>query len=251
MRSRDECYHTLEWNILGTINLLWIMKKHCPDAHLVKLGSMSIYGATDQLIPESGKPYPYDPPSFYHISKAADSMNTRKCAEWWGIRATDVHQGVVYGHVYDTRFDYDQCFGTVLNRFITQALAGHPLTVYGKGGQSRGFIHLQNSIECLELAVKNPAAPGEYRVFNQLTEQFPIMDVAKLVAAETGAKIEHIENPRIENENHRYKIVYEALLKLGLKPILMKDILGQTIEKVEPFKQNIKQEVIMPTASWR
>ena len=251
MRSHEDSYKTQEWNILGTLNLLWIMREVCPDAHLVKLGSMTVYGSPDFEIPESGDPYPYDPASFYHISKAADSINTRKCAQWWNLRTSDVHQGVVYGHMYDTRFDYDQCFGTVLNRFITQALSNHPLTVYGSGGQSRGFIYLQNSVECLELAIRNPAKKGEYRVFNQLTEKFPIIEIARLVSSVTGAKIEHLENPRIEKESHQYKIVHKALLKLGLKPIFMKDVITKIIDAVAPYKNKINKNVIMPTTGWR
>jgi UDP-sulfoquinovose synthase len=251
MRGRKDSMNTQKSNILGTLNLLWIMKEVCPDAHLVKLGSMSVYGSPDNLIEECGKPYPYDPPSFYHISKAADSINSRKCAEWWNLRITDVQQGVVYGHLYDTRFDYDQCFGTVLNRFIVQSLIGHPLTVYGTGSQSRGFIYLKNSIECLELAIRNPAERGQYRVFNQLTEKFPIIEIANLVSKRTGAKIEHIQNPRIERENYNYQIIHKALLNLGLKPILMKDVLGDIIKAITPFTSRVKEEVMMPTAQWR
>ena len=145
MQSQKNSYSTQQNNVLGTLNLLWAMKEVCPNAHLIKLGSMTVYGSPKTKIPESGKPYPYDPASLYHTSKAADSINVRKCAYWWNLRTTDIHQGVVYGHIYDTRFDYDQCFGTVLNRFIAQVARNKPLIVYGKGGQSRGFIYIKNN----------------------------------------------------------------------------------------------------------
>ena len=183
-------------------------------------------GRTDVL------PYPKQPGSFYHLSKVHDSHNMLFACRIWGMRATDLNQGVVYGQETDettmhpdlaTRFDYDAVFGTVLNRFCVQAVVGHPLTVYGKGGQTRGMLDIRDTLACVELALLHPPAEGEYRVFNQFTESFSVLQMAEMVAdAYPGAvRIEHVEDPRVEKEEHYYRAAHTKLLDLGLVPHLL------------------------------
>ena len=249
MMDASHALFTQRNNILGTMTLLWAIKHCCPSTHLIKLGTMGVYGTPDDVIPEDDVSYAYDPASFYHNSKAADSINIRKACMWWGLKATDLHQGVVYGHYQGTRFDYDSYFGTVINRFLTQALAGHDLTVYGKGGQTRGFININDTLRCIEIALENPS--DGYRVFNQLTELFSINYLAQEVCALTGAKISHIENPRFEKEEHFYSVVHQKLLKLGLKPRLLKDELPHIWKSIQPYKNRVIESVILPKTTWR
>ena len=191
MASREQAVETQYTNVIGTLNLLFFLRDHAPDCHLVKLGTMGEYGTPNIDIEEGfieiehkGRkdtlPFPKLPGSLYHLSKVHDSNNIHFACRVWGLRSTDLNQGVVYGIETDetaqderlcTRFDYDEWFGTVLNRFCVQAVVGHPLTVYGKGGQTRGFLNIRDTLQCVELAVNNPADAGEYRVFNQFTEQ--------------------------------------------------------------------------------
>lgn len=247
MIDREHAVETQRNNILGTMNVLWAIKG--TDIHLIKLGSMGVYGTPDADIPETDAPIAYDPASFYHISKAADSINIRKACQWWGINATDLHQGVVYGHMEGTRFDYDEYFGTVINRFLVQALVDMPLTVYGAGGQTRGFINIKDTMACIQLAIENPAKG--YRVFNQLTEIFSVNYLARQIGELTGAKIEHLDNPRYEREEHYYKPKYEALLKLGLEPRFLKDELPLIWDILQPYKNMVKLEVIKPKTKWK
>src|SRR6478609_2900598 len=223
MQSVDHAVITQQANVIGTLKLLWAIREHTPDAHLVKLGTMGEYGTPNIDIEEGyleithkGRtdvlPYPKLPASLYHCSKVHDSTNIHFACRMWGLRATDLNQGVVYGIETDetalderlcTRFDYDEIFGTALNRFCVEAVIGHPLTVYGKGGQTRGFLNIRDTLECVELAVTNPAGRGEFRVFNQFTEQFTIAELAQLVR-ETGesvgyqVEIQSFPNPRVE-----------------------------------------------------
>ena len=206
MKSRETAVETQYSNVIGTLNLLFAIRDQVPDAHLVKLGTMGEYGTPNIDIEEGfieiehkGRkdtlPFPKLPGSLYHLSKVHDSHNIHFACRIWGLRATDLNQGVVYGVETDesadderliTRFDYDQYFGTVLNRFCTQAVIGHPLTVYGEGGQTRGFLNIRDTLQCVELAVSNPADLGEFRVFNQFTEQFSVGELAELVRASAG-----------------------------------------------------------------
>jgi UDP-sulfoquinovose synthase len=227
MIDRAHAVFTQVNNVVGTLNLLFALHELRPDCHLVKLGTMGEYGTPDIDIEEGflevhhrGRrdvlPYPKQPGSFYHLSKVHDSHNVMFCCRAWGLRATDLNQGIVYGTVTDetsrhpglvTRFDYDDVFGTALNRFCVQAAIGHPLTVYGTGGQTRGFLDIRDTIRCIELAILHPPAAGEYRVFNQFTEQFSIGELAERVraaAADVGlaVTIAQLVNPRIEREAH-------------------------------------------------
>src|SRR5215211_2910179 len=201
MIDRQHAVFTQTNNITGTLNLLYALADHAPDSHLVKLGTMGEYGTPNIDIEEGyitiehkGRsdtlPFPKQPGSWYHASKVHDSHNIMLGCKIWGLRATDLNQGVVYGLdtpeiAYDerlrTRFDYDGVFGTALNRFLVQAVAGLPLTIYGQGGQTRGFLDIRDTLACVELAIRHPAARGEFRVFNQFTEQFNVADLAATV----------------------------------------------------------------------
>ncbi len=263
-------------NITGMLNLLWAMKDISPDSHLVKLGTMGEYGTPNIDIEEGfieihhkGRkdvlPFPKQPGSFYHLSKVHDSHNIMFACRSWKLRSTDLNQGIVYGIETDetelderlaTSFHYDETFGTVLNRFCVQAVEGIPLTVYGKGGQKRGFLNIRDTVRCVELAITNPADRGEYRVFNQFTESFSVLDIAKRVASRGTnlgykATISHLDNPRVETEEHYYNPTHTKLLDLGLEPHLLDEaFIDDTLKKVEKFRHRIKPEVILPRTKW-
>jgi UDP-sulfoquinovose synthase len=263
-------------NVAGTLNLIWAIKTFAPKCHLVKLGTMGEYGTPNIDIEEGfieiehkGRrdvlPFPCQPGSFYHLSKVHDSHNIRFACKIWKLAATDLHQGVVYGIDTDetqldrrfaTSFHYDEIFGTALNRFCVQAVAGIPLTVYGKGGQNRGFLNIRDTLRCVELAVTNAAQDGEYRVFNQFTETFSVSDLAHLVvdqAQKLGiqATIEHSQNPRVELEEHYYNPANSRLLELGLRPHFLSDVLVESMLRgIDHYKDRIKFEIIQPRVLW-
>jgi UDP-sulfoquinovose synthase len=277
MIDRDHAWETQRNNVEGTLNLLYAMHEVAPDSHLVKLGTMGEYGTPDIDIEEgyidiehNGRtarlPFPKTPNSFYHLSKVHDSHNMQFACRIWGLRSTDLNQGVVYGLHTDetelddrllTRFDYDELFGTALNRFCVQAVIGHPITVYGTGGQRRGFLNIRDTLQCVELATRNPAAVGEMRVFNQFTETFSVMELATEVcdaANELGynARIEHFDNPRVELEEHYYNPTHTGLVDLGLKPRLLSEELIETmLHTVERFKDRVNPRAIAPATRWR
>jgi UDP-sulfoquinovose synthase len=277
MQSRETAVETQYTNVIGTLNLLFAMRDHVPDAHLVKLGTMGEYGTPNIDIEEGyieiehkGRkdtlPFPKLPGSLYHLSKVHDSHNIHFACRIWGLRATDLNQGVVYGIETEetaldprlvTRFDYDGVFGTVLNRFCVQAVIGKPLTVYGKGGQTRGFLNIRDTLQCVELAVETPAAAGEFRVFNQFTEQFSVRQLAELVV-ESGAEldievqIDEHENPRVEAEEHYYNAVHDKLQALGLKPSLLGDELVRSmLSEIGENRERIIESAIEPNATWK
>jgi len=276
-KSREHAVFTQYNNVVNTLNVLWAMNEYTPDAHLVKLGTMGEYGTPDIDIEEgfidishNGRsdtlPFPKLPGSWYHLSKVHDSHNIHFASRVWGTRATDLNQGVVYGIETEetklddrllTRFDYDEVFGTALNRFCLQAVIGHPLTVYGKGGQTRGYLNILDTLQCVELAVTNPADAGEYRVFNQFTEQFSIVELAEIVqraGKEYGLEVsmEHIENPRFEKEEHYYNAKHTKLLDLGLKPHLLSETLVESMfEQIQKYKDRVTSEHIMPETTWQ
>jgi UDP-sulfoquinovose synthase len=253
------------------------MAELAPDAHLVKLGTMGEYGTPNIDIEEGfitiyhkGRsdtlPFPKMPGSLYHLSKVHDSHNIQFACRTWGLRSTDLNQGVVYGIETDettldprlaTRFDYDEVFGTALNRFCLQAVIGHPLTVYGRGGQTRGYLNIVDTLRCVELAVLNPPEPGEYRVFNQFTEQFSILDLARQVrdaGAAYGLPVEvrHLDNPRVESEDHYYNPAHMKLLDLGLDPHLLSETLIESMfSAIERHKDRVILDHIMPSTRWR
>jgi UDP-sulfoquinovose synthase len=243
------------------------------DIHLVKLGTMGEYGQPNIDIEEGwieiehkGRKdrmiYPKKPGSFYHCSKVHDSHNIEFGCRIWGLRATDLNQGVVYGADTEqtklddrlaTRFDYDAVFGTVLNRMVIQAVLGHPLTVYGNGSQTRGLINIVDTVECIRLASENPADRGEFRVFNQMTETMSINEIAETIVNEFPgtATIEHTENPRVEIYDHYYKVVHTALEGLGLKPTLLSmTLIDHLFDVVERYRERVDMAAIRPTVKW-
>ena len=261
-------------NVIGTLNLLFAMK-HTDnlDCHLIKLGTMGEYGTPNIDIEEgyleihhNGRsdtlPFPKLPGSFYHASKVHDSTNIHLACRIWGIRATDLNQGIVYGIDTEetlshpdlrTSFHYDATFGTVINRFVTQAVLGLPLTVYGNGSQTRGFLNIKDTLRCVELAMKTPAEEGEFRVFNQFTEEFSIMDLAMKVrhASPIPVFIENIPNPRVEKENHYYNARHDNLRHLGLVPnLITEDVLSNMIAQVEEHKLSVRLETLLPKIEW-
>jgi UDP-sulfoquinovose synthase len=263
-------------NVTGTLNVLWAIRKVVPECRLVKLGTMGEYGTPNIDIEEGfieiehkGRkdmlPFPCQPGSFYHLSKVHDSHNVRFACRVWGLAATDLHQGVVYGVETDetklderlaTSFHYDEVFGTALNRFCVQAVARIPLTVYGKGGQMRGFLNIRDTLRCVELAIVNPAKPGECRVFNQFTETFNISQLAELVVEQAkklgiSASISTLQNPRVELEEHYYNPAHTKLLALGLEPHLLSEVLIESfIDRIKAFQSRIKRDVILPRVKW-
>ncbi len=276
MISRRHAVETQRNNVEGTLNVLFAMRDITPDAHLVKLGTMGEYGTPNIDIEEGyieiehkGRtdtlPFPKIPGSMYHLSKVHDSHNVHFACRIWGLRATDLNQGVVYGirtaeteldEKLCTRFDYDEVFGTVLNRFCVQAVVGYPLSIYGKGGQTRGFLNVIDTLQCIKLATENPAEPGDFRVFNQFTEQFSVRDLAAIVHR-VGEKmginvvIEPVKDPRIEAEEHYYNATHTKLLELGLKPHLLTDeVVEHLIETIQRYKDRILLEPIAPKTRW-
>jgi UDP-sulfoquinovose synthase len=277
MIDREHAVFTMDNNVIGTLNVLYAIKDFCPNCHLVKLGTMGEYGTPNIDIEEGyieitykGRkdrlPYPKQPNSFYHLSKVHDSHNIMFACKTWGLRATDLNQGVVYGVETTetqidprlaTRFDYDQIYGTVLNRFCAQAVIGYPLTVYGQGGQTRGYINIQDTMKCIEIAVMNPANTGEFRVFNQFVETFSVMQLAEIVercVKKLGltVQINHLSNPRTEPENHYYNAVNTSLLKLGLNPHYLEDtVLVSIMKKALEFSSRIDKNLLEPSVDWR
>ena len=276
MIDRKHAVETQRNNVEGTLNVLFAMRDITPDAHLVKLGTMGEYGTPDIDIEEGfieithkGRsdtlPYPKLPGSMYHLSKVHDSHNIHFACRIWGLRSTDLNQGVVYGIRTDetdlderlcTRFDYDEVLGTALNRFCVQAVVGYPLTVYGKGGQTRGFLNIIDTLQCVRLAVENPAAPGEFRVFNQFTEQWSVRDLAERVqrvGAGMGINVtvDSVADPRIEAEEHYYNATHTKLLELGLEPHLLTDeVVAHLIETIQRYKDRILLRPIAPKTKW-
>jgi UDP-sulfoquinovose synthase len=276
MIDRAHAVGTHRNNVEGTLNVLFAMRDLAPDAHLVKLGTMGEYGTPDIDIEEGfievhhkGRsdvlPYPKLPGSMYHLSKVHDSHDIHFACRVWNLRATDLNQGVVYGIRTDetdlderlcTRFDYDEVLGTALNRFCVQAVVGYPLTVYGRGGQTRGFLNIIDTIQCVRLALEHPAGAGEFRVFNQFTEQFSVRDLAERVhrvGTDMGiaVRIERVIDPRIEAEEHYYNAAHTRLLELGLKPHLLTDeVVAHLIETIQRYKDRILLEPIAPKTKW-
>jgi UDP-sulfoquinovose synthase len=277
MIDRRHAVETQVNNVVGNLNLLFALRDYAPDCHLVKLGTMGEYGTPNIDIEEGwieiehkGRkdvlPFPKLPHSLYHLSKVHDSHNIEFACRVWDLRATDLNQGVVYGIETDetalddrlcTRFDYDEHFGTALNRFCVQGVIGHPLTVYGSGGQTRGFLNIRDTLRCVELAVENPAERGEFRVFNQFTEQFNILELAELVqraGRHLGyeVRVDHLENPRREKEDHYYNATHTKLLDLGLEPnYLGEELVESVLHTIERYKDRVIDHSIRPKTRWK
>lgn len=294
MIDRWRCYDTHINNVMGTLNLLYAIQGMCPEAHLVKLGSMGEYGTPScniqegriperclrgdkpvkigaiegnmyPMCPMQGLPFPRQPNSWYHLTKVHDSHNIDFACRNWGLRSTDIMQGIVFGVTVKenapiehlTRFDYDEYFGTAINRFCAQVVVGHPITIYGSGNQIRGFLPLKDSIQCLTLAIENPPKLGEYRVLNQFESVYSIKELATRVYAQAAyadikwSKMAHVENPRKESEDHYYNPVHQKLFNMGYKPTM--DInaeIERLIKDLLPYKDRIKKSVLMPKTRW-
>ena len=277
MKGREACIFTQQNNIIGNLNLLFAMKKYCPEAHLIKLGTLGEYGTPNIDIEEgwldivhNGRKdrllYPKKPGSFYHLSKVHDSHNIEFACRIWDFKCTDLNQGVVYGintkeigneEGLATSFHYDEIFGTVINRFVTQASLGLDLTVYGEGTQKRGYLNINDTMRCVELSALNPADKGEFRVFNQYTETFTINDIAKKVLKaskelDINIQAKKIENPRIEQQNHYYNPTNKSLVDLGLEPIeLNNSLLTDLIKKIKNYSENVIRDTLNPTIKWK
>ncbi len=276
MIDRQHAVYTQHNNVIGTLNVLFAIRELATDCHLVKLGTMGEYGTPNIDIEEgfieiehNGRrdvlPFPKQAGSFYHLTKVHDSNNMMFACKVWGLRATDLNQGVVYGTVtlqterdsrLVNRFDYDDVYGTALNRFCAEAAIDYPLTVYGKGGQTRGFLDIRDTVRCINLAILNPPERGEYRVFNQFTEQFSVEQLAQLVveaARKLGitAQIEHLANPRMEAEEHYYNAKHTRLLDLGLEPYYLSDsLLDSLLNIAMEHRERVDPDVIAPRVTW-
>ncbi|MCL5437627.1 MAG: NAD-dependent epimerase/dehydratase family protein [Candidatus Thermoplasmatota archaeon] len=278
MLGLKQASETMQKNIISTMNLIYGVHDMVPDCHILKLGTMGEYGTPNLDIPEgffeveyNGRkdylPFPRNAGSWYHWTKVHDSNNLMFANKVWGTRITDVMQGVVYGtrttditdpHKF-SRFDIDEVWGTALNRFCAQAIAGLPITPYGKGGQSRGFLSLEDSITCLTLGLEKPPAKGEYRVFNQFDQHYSVNDLAEKVKEvyekKFGKKatIKHVPNPRVEKEEHYYNPESRKLRGLGYSPKgdLQKDLV-KIMQDVNDHRDRVMalKDVIMPRTVW-
>ncbi len=276
MRGHREAVFTLTNNLVSTANVIHAVKAHNLDCHIVKLGTMGVYGTPNIDIEEGylevshkGRShtflYPRTPGSLYHLTKVQDGDMLYFYCRMWGIRVTDLNQGPVYGiHTEESRqdprlipiFNYDDIFGTVLNRFLVQAAAGVPLTVYGRGGQTRGYLHIIDTISCVELSLRHPAEAGQYRVFNQFVETFSVNDLAarvKEAGKELGLEVmvKNIPNPRLEAEEHYYNPTHTGLMSLGLEPhYLTAEVLIDMLQIVLQHREAIDKALIFPEVTW-
>jgi UDP-sulfoquinovose synthase len=278
MKSASHKRYTIDNNVNATHNLLCALVETETDAHVVHLGTMGVYGygggaripegylrirmdAGDGTEVEQEILFPASPGSVYHLTKTMDQLALAFYAKNDGVRITDLHQGIVWGtQTAETRiderlinrFDYDGDYGTVLNRFLMQAAVGHPLTVHGTGGQTRAFIHIQDTVRCIELALENPPAPGDrVQVFNQMTEVHRLIDLAELVASQTGAEIEFVENPRKEAAENDLIVVNRSLIDLGLNPITLRDdLLTEVTEIASRYKDRCDLDKIPARSRW-
>jgi UDP-sulfoquinovose synthase len=276
MLRRPAASLTLQNNLLVTANVIFAVREFTPDAHIIKLGTMGEYGTPDIDIEEGwidiehkGKRgrflYPRQAGSLYHTTKIMNTDLLWFYVRMWNLRVTDLMQGPVYGMTtYETGRDeklfpfvnYDEIFGTVLNRFMVQAVVGYPLTVYGKGGQTRGFLNLKDTMQCVLLSMENPPEKGELRIYNQFVELFSVNELAEKVQRvgnQLGLKvrIRPVENPRKEAEEHYYNPVHQGLLELGLQPHYLTDeVLAEMLETVSLFKANIQEHKIIRRVRW-
>lgn len=277
MLDRDKAAWTLQNNLIGTLNIAYAVKEACPDCHIIKLGTMGEYGTPNIDIEEGwleiehkGRKdrflFPRQASSLYHTTKIQDTDLLWFYVRTWGIRVTDLMQGPVYGistaeSALDFRlapiFNYDEIFGTVLNRFIVMAVAQFPLTVYGAGGQTRGYLNIRDTMQCVYLSATQPPAPGELRIFNQVTETFAVNQLAAMVK-EVGDQlgyavtINHVPNPRAEKEEHYYNPKYTGLLELGLQPhYLTPEVLAEMMRMVAQHRERINRSVFFRGISWK
>ncbi|MGI9326885.1 MAG: NAD-dependent epimerase/dehydratase family protein [Pseudomonadales bacterium] len=279
MKTDRHKTYTVNNNVNATHNLLTALVETNLDAHLVHMGTMGVYGysTVGAAIPEGYLPvdihldderratqeilYPANPGSIYHMTKCLDQLLFQFYAKNDGLRITDLHQGIVWGtHTDQTRrheqlinrFDYDGDYGTVLNRFLIQAAVGYPLTVHGSGGQTRAFIHIQDSVRCIELALANPPAAGDRtKIFNQMTETHRVRDLAEMVAEMTGAEVAYLQNPRKEADENDLIVKNEQFLALGLSPITLREgLLSELLDVARKYEHRIDKSRIPCTSAW-
>jgi UDP-sulfoquinovose synthase len=277
MLNRETAAFTLTNNLVSTLNLIHAVAETDPGCHVVKLGTMGVYGTPNIDIEEGylevehkGRKhtflYPKTPGSLYHLTKSQDGDMLYFYCRIWDIRITDLNQGPVYGLAINGSlpddclapiFNYDDIFGTVLNRFVAQAAAGHPLTVYGRGGQKRGYLNIKDTLACVELALQHPPEPGRYRVFNQFVETFSVCDLAEKIreaGREQGldVQIKNIPNPRREEEEHYYNPSHSGLFSLGLEPhYLTTEVLLEMLSMVRKYRDNIHAAYFLPRVRWQ
>jgi len=277
MISRNKAALTINNNLTSTLNVVYAIKEVVPDCHIIKLGTMGEYGTPDIDIEEgwieighNGRKdkflFPRQASSLYHTTKIQDTDLLWFYVRTWGLKVTDLMQGPVYGISTDeadldtnlmTHYNYDEIFGTVLNRFIVQVVADFPMTVYGKGGQTRGYLNIKDTMQCVYLAASKPAKQGELRVFNQVTETFSVNQLAEKVKTAGNnlgyrVEIQSLENPRVEKEEHYYNPKYTGLLELGLKPHYLTDeVLGEVFMVVEQYKDRINKDAIFRDIRWK
>ncbi len=267
---------TITNNLLVTNNLVFALKDFAPSTHVVHIGTMGEYGTPDIDIEEGwldithkGRTdrflFPRQASSLYHTTKIMDTDLMWFGVRMWNLRITDLMQGPVYGFKTEetgdderlyTLFNYDEIFGTIINRFVLQAVVGYPLTVYGKGGQTRGYLNINDTLQCVYKAFETPAKAGELRIFNQIMETFSVNELAEKVRAVGSARghevtVDHIENPRKEAEEHYYNPVYQGLIDIGVEPHYLTDeVLASFFEAVEKFRDNVRRDVIFRGVKW-
>jgi UDP-sulfoquinovose synthase len=277
MMGYREAEMTLSNNLKATFNVIWGVLEYAPKCHIIKLGTMGEYGTPNIDIEEGwieiehkGRKdkflFPRQAGSLYHTTKVLDTDLLWFYVRTFQLRATDLMQGPVYGIStpeadLDERlvpnFHYDDIFGTVLNRFLVQAVSGMPLTVYGRGGQTRGYLNLQDTLQCVQLAMHSLPSPGELRILNQFTEQFSVNQLAEKVvdaAGTLGLKVEvsGIENPRKELEDHYYNATHHGLPEMGLRPhLLTQEVLTDMLQRVARHKDRIDSRKISPRVRWK
>ncbi len=278
MMNQEKCVWVQRNNLIGTLNLIYAVKEHAPNAHIVKLGTMGEYGTPNIDIPEGffeieyrGRkdrlPFPRQATSWYHLSKVHDSNNLQFACKNYGIKCTDIMQGIVFGfhpqadisvHELNTRLDFDEAFGTIINRFCCQAVIGYPLTSYGKGTQIRSFLPLSDSMQCIKLVIQNPPEAGEYRVMNQYANVYSINNLSVKVAdvckgLGINVNVSPIENPRKEKEKHYYNPHNENLKKLGYHPSTdFDEEIKKMILRLLPYRKRILKykSILNPTIKW-
>ena len=277
MIDRKHAVFTQVNNIVATLNVLFAIRELQTDCHLIKLGTMGEYGTPNIDIEEGyitiehhGRkdvlPFPKQPGSIFHLSKVHGTHNIMFACKIWGTRATELNQAFIYGAMTDeiardealvNRFDYDDIFGTALNRFCVQAAIGQPLTVYGTGGQMRGFLDIRDTVRCVEIACLNPAERGECQIHNQFTEQFSVLELAQMVEAEgkklgMNVEIDHIPDPRIEAEKHYYNAKHSKLNELGIEPhLLSNSLLDSLLSIAVKYRDRVDASLMLPQVDWR
>lgn len=280
MKSERQKRYTVDNNLNATHNILCAIVDSGLDIHVVHLGTMGVYGYgtagmkipegylkiqvknDDGEVAEQDILYPVNPGSIYHLTKTQDQLFFSYYNKNDGVRVTDLHQGIVWGtNTTETnmderlinRFDYDGDYGTVLNRFLMQAAIGHPLTVHGTGGQTRAFIHIQDTVRCVELAIKHPPKHGErVKILNQMTETHRVRELAKMVSEMTGVPIDYLKNPRFEADENELHVSNETFLKMGLNPTtLTKGLMLEVHHIATKYKDRCDRSKIPATSLWR